>query len=147
MGALALVRFRTNLRDPRDMMFVFVALVIGIAAGTQAHWLAVTGTAAFSLVALYLGRMAFGFRNYFDALLRFTVSQSDSSAAQERLQAHCSQFSLTMVQQVAQGDLAEHVYQIRFRRAESRESLVRELGQLPGLTNLSMMLEDSRVDI
>lgn len=147
MGALALVRFRTNLRDPRDMMFVFVALVIGIAAGTQALWLAVVGTAAFSLVALYLGRMAFGFRNYFDALLRFTVSQSDSPAAQERLKAHCSQFSLTMVQQVAQGDLAEHVYQIRFRKAESRESLVRDLGQLPGLTNLSMMLEDSRVDI
>jgi hypothetical protein len=29
VGTLAIVRFRTNLRDPRDMMFIFAALATG----------------------------------------------------------------------------------------------------------------------
>ncbi|MBL8209855.1 MAG: DUF4956 domain-containing protein [Bryobacterales bacterium] len=150
MGALALVRFRTNLRDSRDMMFVFVSLVVGLACGTSAFTLAIAGTAAFSLVALYLGRMAFGFRNYFDALVRFTLPSGDAATpagAAECLRKHCSRVALTMVQQVAQGDATEHVYQVRFRREDSRQGLVRDLEQLHGLSNLSLLLEDTRVDL
>jgi hypothetical protein len=36
-GGLAIVRFRTALRDPRDMMFVFAGLGTGIASGLGAH--------------------------------------------------------------------------------------------------------------
>lgn len=149
MGALALVRFRTNLRDSRDMMFVFVSLVIGLATGTTAYALALIGTAAFSLVSLYLSRISMGFRSYFDALLRFTIAShaAPQSRAQQCLETHCSRFTLTMLQQVAQGEASEHVYQIRFRREESRKGLVRDLEQIQGLSNLSMMLEDSRVDL
>ncbi|MBI4910765.1 MAG: DUF4956 domain-containing protein [Acidobacteria bacterium] len=149
IGALALVRFRTNLRDPRDMMFVFIALVVGLASGTLAYAIAVIGTVMFSLLALYLGRMSFGFRNYFDALLRFTLRSTEASAAavQECLTAHCSRFTLTMVQQVFQGEATEHVYQIRFRSSDSRDKLIQQLEQLSGVTNLSMMLEEARVDI
>lgn len=149
MGALALVRFRTNLRDSRDMMFVFVSLVIGLATGTTSYALALIGTAAFSLVSLYLSRISMGFRSYFDALLRFTIASNAApqSSAQQCLETHCSRFTLTMLQQVAQGEASEHVYQIRFRREESRKGLVRDLEQIQGLSNLSMMLEDSRVDL
>jgi len=149
MGALALVRFRTNLRDSRDMMFVFVSLVVGLAAGTAAFTLAILGTLLFSLVALYLGRMAFGFRNYFDALVRLTLPTGESTpgGAHECLRAHCSRIALTMVQQVAQGEATEHVYQVRFRREDSRQELVRDLEKVSGLTNLSLLLEDARVDL
>lgn len=146
MGALALVRFRTNLRDTRDTMFIFLSLVAGVASGTSAYMLAITGTVMFSLIALYLGKMSFGFRNYFDALLRFTVL-SDDRSAQEYLKKHCSRFTLTMVQQVSQGEATEHVYQVRFRNDMSRQELISDLGRVDGLSNLSMMLEDSRVDI
>lgn len=148
VGALALVRFRTNLRDPRDMMFIFMSLVIGLAAGTMALSVALAGTVVFSLVALYLGRLSFGFRNYFDALLRFTVAGSETAAAAaECLRAHCSRSALTVVQQVSQGEAMEHVYQVRFRREGSQEALVRDLERVGGLSNLSLMLEESRVEL
>jgi hypothetical protein len=146
MGALALVRFRTNLRDTRDMMFVFMSLVTGIAAGTGAYMLAILGTAVFTLISVYLAKVAFGFRGYFDAILRFTLPSGDTTA-DACLKTHCSRVSLTMMQQVAQGLAAEHVYQIRFRNGESRQSLVRDLEKIEGLGNLSLMLEDARVDI
>ena len=52
-----------------------------------------------------------------------------------------------MVQQVAQGEATEHVYQVRFRREDSRQRLVRDLERLSGLSNLSLLLEDTRVDL
>ena len=57
IGALALVRFRTNLREPRDMIFIFTALILGIASGTRAFAVVIVGTVAFSLVAIYLSRL------------------------------------------------------------------------------------------
>jgi hypothetical protein len=148
VGALALVRFRTNLRDPRDMMFIFMSLVIGLASGTMALSVAVSGTVVFSLVALYLGRLSFGFRNYFDALLRFTVAGAEgATAAAQCLRDHCSRSALTVLQQVSQGEAMEHVYQVRFRREGSQEQLVRDLERVGGLSNLSLMLEETRVEI
>jgi hypothetical protein len=148
VGAMALVRFRTNLRDSRDMIFVFDSLIVGLACGTRAYAVAAVATLLFSLTALYLSRMSFGFRNYFDAIVRFTLrSDAGDGEAHHCLTAHCSRFALTLVQEVSQGEGMEYVYQVRFRRAESRLDLVRGLEQVHGLGSLSLMLEESRVEI
>lgn len=146
VGALALVRFRSNLRDPRDMIFIFASLIVGIAAGVRAFPIVIAGTVLFSLVAIYLAQVSFGLKNYFDGLLRFTLSAS-ATGAQEHLNRHCSKVVLTMVQQVMQGEATEHVYQVRFRRDRSRHELIHDLEKVPGLTDLSLTLEESRVDV
>jgi len=150
VGALALVRFRTNLRDPRDMIFVFAALVVGLGAGTRAFAVAIASTVMFSLVALYLSRVPFGLKANFDALLRFTLTAGETASAgsaRECLERHCSRAVLTMVQQVAQGEITEHVYQVRFRRASARQDLVRDLEGVTGLANLSLMFDEPRTEI
>ena len=35
MGALTIIRFRTNLKDPRDIIFIFASLATGMAAGVS----------------------------------------------------------------------------------------------------------------
>jgi len=149
VGALALVRFRSNLRDPRDMIFIFASLITGIAAGVRAYSIVISGTVLFSLVAVYLAQVSLGLRSYFDGLLRFTLAAGGAPAAgaQERLNRHCSKVVLTMVQQVTQGEATEHVYQVRFRGDRSRQELIRDLESMPGLSDLSLTLEESRVDV
>ena len=44
LGAMAFVRFRTPIRDPRDIIFLFAALSIGIASGAQVFGVAIIGT-------------------------------------------------------------------------------------------------------
>lgn len=149
VGAMALVRFRTNLRDPRDMVFIFAALVSGIAAGTRAYALGAAGTVAFSLVALYLANVPFGAQRSFDGLLRFTMSwQAESNAAAaESMRRHCRQFILATIREVRQGEASEHVYHVRFRRDESRLQLANELAAVPGLTGVSILMEDIRTEM
>jgi uncharacterized membrane protein YhiD involved in acid resistance len=149
VGTLAIIRFRTNLRDPRDMVYIFAALAAGIAAGVRAYAVGAIGTGVFCLVSLYLNTVPFGARNAFDGLLRFTLP--GTSDFRERvyhiLTSHCSAFALASLQQTALGDELEHAYQIRFRRAESRENLVRDLEQVRELTNLSLLMQETQVDV
>src|SRR4030042_1814867 len=44
MGALAIIRFRNVLQDTRDIAFIFCALVVGMAAGSQRYLTAILGT-------------------------------------------------------------------------------------------------------
>lgn len=149
VGALALVRFRTTVRDPRDILFVFAALVMGVASGTRAYGLALMGAVAFSLVAVYLSRVPFGVRRSFDGLVRFTASW-DGPADQhvtQSLKHHCRHFVLVTVREVAQGAASERVYHVRFRADESREAFLRDMAQAPGISGLELMLEDTRLEI
>lgn len=149
VGALALVRFRTNLRDPRDMVFVFASLVGGIAAGTRAFALGAFGSLLFSLIALYLANVPFGAQKTFDGLLRFTVPWDGPSGktALESIERHCRQFVLATVREVGQGEASEHVYHVRFRKDESRQRLAQDLASVPGLSGIALLLEDTRVEM
>lgn len=48
-GGLSIIRFRTTLRDPRDLVFVFASLGLGLVCGLQAYEVAVVGTGLFVL--------------------------------------------------------------------------------------------------
>jgi uncharacterized membrane protein YhiD involved in acid resistance len=51
-GALAILRFRTTISNPRSVAFVFGAIAIGIACGVYSFWNAIIGTASFCLIAV-----------------------------------------------------------------------------------------------
>src|SRR6266540_7122270 len=50
VGTLALIRFRMQLHDPLDMIFVFASFAAGVAAGTGNFATGGIGTAAFLVV-------------------------------------------------------------------------------------------------
>jgi len=54
LGALAIIRFRTKLDNPRNMAFVFGALANGIACGVYGFTIAFIGTFSFCLAAIVL---------------------------------------------------------------------------------------------
>jgi hypothetical protein len=55
-GIVAAVRFRNTLKDPKDAVYIFLALGIGIAAGVQALDVAIVMSFTFGLVVLALWR-------------------------------------------------------------------------------------------
>ncbi len=53
-GIVAAVRFRNTLKDPADMLFVFLAIAVGLAVGAQAFSAATMISVVFNLVVLAL---------------------------------------------------------------------------------------------
>src|SRR5436190_533605 len=70
LGTLAIIRFRSTLRDVRDMMFIFASLAVGISVGVQAFMVAVVGAILFCLFVLHLTFAPFASRRQYDGLLR-----------------------------------------------------------------------------
>ncbi|MFT4835092.1 MAG: putative membrane protein YhiD involved in acid resistance [Marinoscillum sp.] len=54
MGAVAIIRFRTNIQNPRNIIFIFSALSVGIACGVYGYSVAIGGTVIFVITALLL---------------------------------------------------------------------------------------------
>ncbi|MCB9567063.1 MAG: DUF4956 domain-containing protein [Myxococcales bacterium] len=147
-GGLAIIRFRTALRDPRDMMFVFAALGAGIASGLGAHLAALAGTAAFCLTIISLTYTEFGSQRRIDGLLRFQLPiTSDESAVMAILRRHTRFVALVTLREVAQGQAMEHAYQVRLGDPRHRTDLVRALEAVPGIQDISLLLQEPTVEI
>jgi len=54
IGAVAIIRFRTNIQNPRNVIFIFAALSVGIATGVYGYAVAIAGTIIFCITSLLL---------------------------------------------------------------------------------------------
>ena len=59
-GVVAAVRFKTNLADPRDVVFIFLGIAVGFAAGTQVLSVAAIVTLLFNFVLVLVWQYDFG---------------------------------------------------------------------------------------
>lgn len=60
LGAFSLIRFRTIVKETRDVAFVFFALAVGVAVGTNNYSVAFLTTLLVSAMILVLSRYGFG---------------------------------------------------------------------------------------
>lgn len=56
VGALSIVRYRTAIKDPADLIFLFWAVGSGITIGAHLHYLAMVGAIVVIILLLTLGR-------------------------------------------------------------------------------------------
>lgn len=73
LGALAIVWFRTNFRDPRDIIFMFASLAAGISVVVKGYTIATGGVIGFCVIAVILYFSPFGQTSYFDGMLWFNL--------------------------------------------------------------------------
>jgi uncharacterized membrane protein YhiD involved in acid resistance len=148
-GGLTAVRFRTTMRDPRDIIFIFAALGVGMASGVQAYGAAIAGTAIFAGGSLLLHFTGYGARNQPDGLLRFVVPNRPEveEALVKILRRHCRTFSLVTLREAAQGTVMEHAYQISVRAPEHRSDLVSSLKAIPGVQDVALLLQEPTLDL
>ncbi|MEX2583867.1 MAG: DUF4956 domain-containing protein [Gemmatimonadota bacterium] len=59
-GIVAAVRFRNTLKDPRDAVFIFLTIAIGISAGVQALDVALVASVTFNIAVLALWKFQIG---------------------------------------------------------------------------------------
>lgn len=56
VGALSIVRFRTAVKDPLDIVYMFWSIAAGIAIGAQMYPLAIMGSLAFGATLAWLSK-------------------------------------------------------------------------------------------
>ena len=77
VGALSIIRFRTVIKDTKDMAYVFMSLAAGMAAGTSSYFLAVASVAFLAVVAMVLHATNYGSLYKSEFILRFRSAVND----------------------------------------------------------------------
>ena len=150
IGALAIIRFRTNLKDSRDIIFIFAALASGIACGVGAYLVGITGIAMFIAASFLLFYSQTTRTSFYDGILRFTLAnnESDTKVFAQIMNEHCKVYALITMKEVAQGTRFEYAYHIKIKEKSSNELLVRNLKEkLPELQGLNLMLQETTVEL
>ncbi|HEX7505643.1 MAG TPA: DUF4956 domain-containing protein [Polyangia bacterium] len=149
VGTLALIRFRMQLHDPMDMMYVFAAFAGGVAAGTGNFATGGIGIAAFLVVTSTLQITGFGSRHRHDGVLRVQLSPSEQSetALLDSLKTHCRQFAAITVREVAQGRELERVYQITLRKPGKEAFLVKDVAAITGAHAVSIAMQEATHEV
>lgn len=149
MAAMAIIRFRTNFKDPRDTLFLFAGLATGISCGAYAFGVALVGTLGFSTAALLLHYSPLGPNAYFDGMLRFNMlaEGADREAMEQVMHRHCKAFSLITLREMAQTQRIDYAYHTKLRRGATYDALLTELSRLSSVQGVNVMMQEATVDL
>ncbi|MCE9571741.1 MAG: DUF4956 domain-containing protein [Deltaproteobacteria bacterium] len=148
-GSLSALRLRIALRDPKDMIFVFAGMAVGIACGLHAFTTALAGTAMFCFAIGSLTMVEFGQRQVFEGLLRFYAppTAATEAAIGKILDRYAGRFALTTMREVRQGTAMEYAYHLKTRRAGDRVPMVRELEAIEGVDGVTLHYQDAAQEL
>lgn len=137
-AALAVVRFRTPVKDARDTTFLFIGVAVGMACGAGQLLFAAVVTAILGLATLWLDWTRFGTRSESDGILRFRYQGDDDGRmkAAELIRRHSKVFRLTGARAASAGGPEELVYDVD---VQDGEALVRELVAMPGVSGVTLL--------
>jgi hypothetical protein len=149
MGALAIVRFRNVVKDTRDIVFIFSALVVGMACGSHRYLTAILGTAVLSLIAVYLFFTDFGSHEPHNGFLRFSLRGpiGPDHPVPGIMRRFCGNFIMISAQDSGFGGPAEYAYQIMIRNVSRNEEFVSELEKVDGMENISLTMQEKLLEV
>ncbi|MCD6331669.1 MAG: DUF4956 domain-containing protein [Bacteroidales bacterium] len=140
IGSLSIVRFRTAIKDTRDMIFIFWVIAIGLGAGTF-NWSIVLVSSLFIIVVVaVLYYFRYGHSQNKDFILSFS-GQLPHAADEVReiflrytVDARMRSYEVT-------GENWEIIYELRLSELSSSAAndLIRALKTLPGVHNVSLL--------
>lgn len=136
-GAMAIIRFRTRIDDPRDVLFLFAALSTGLAIGVYGFTISFIGSILFCLVAVLLYFSPFRSFAHHNNLF-FTIQDPDRlQQVVKVLESKCRDFRVVTII-VNKENATRYQYAISLKPSVSKEELMNVLKQVEGLTQIRL---------
>ena len=144
-GSLSVLRLRIAMRDPKDLVFIFAGVAVGVACGVHAFTVAIAGTAVFIGTAVGLALLEVGQRQVFEGLLRFygPTDVTTEKSVTDILRRYAGRFALMTLREVRQGDAMEYAYHLQLKKADERIAMVRELEAVQGVDGVTLYYQDA----
>ena len=139
LGIFALIRFRTIIKDTKDVAYLFFALAMGMAVGTNNYTIAVIGTAMLSLIILILTKYEFGSATKEGFLLVLAADKSfNFEPSKAILEKYAVSQQFLQVKAQPNGD-QEYYLSLRLKQNANLSELVGRLKTLEGVKTVELM--------
>ena len=147
LGALSIIRFRTTLRNPRNIVFMFGSLAAGIACGVGGYVIAFVGTLGLCISAFLLRMTPFSKQQNLIGTLTLEVPNGSPVLEHVKniLKKHCKKYSVQnyrLFNSEEKAHLLEYRYQLKLKDETKGVSLAREIKALEEVGNVRLRFED-----
>ncbi|MFN3555866.1 MAG: DUF4956 domain-containing protein [Bacteroidales bacterium] len=145
VGAMSIIRFRTAVKDASDIMFIFFALAIGLAAGVKLYSVAIFGTLFIGLVYLVISQLNFALPRKKEYLLQVLASQVAENPFASILSVYCRRYKLVNVKTMGEegSETMEFSYYITLRDENKNTQLLREIKGVPGVNQANLFFDET----
>lgn len=147
VGALSIIRFRTVIKDTKDTAYVFLALAVGMAAGTSNYFLAVIATFIIGALALVVHYFNYGALYKSEFILRFNYLQSDT---QDQYLGVLDQFArrhhMLHIEPTGDPDILNLTIDITMKEDGTPENLISALRNIDGVSEIILIASKTDVD-
>ena len=137
VGALSIVRFRTPIKDPMDIVYIFWSIVVGILCGAGFSALAVGGSLLIGLV-LFVFVNKVKIENPYLLVIRYNEISIENSL-EHVISGHTKKHSLKS-KSVMPGNDFEVTYEIRIK--ENDMNFVNNISDIEGVKSAIMLSYD-----
>jgi uncharacterized membrane protein YhiD involved in acid resistance len=149
-GALAILRFRTNISSPRNIAFIFAAMAVGIACGVYSFLTAIIGTLMFCLIAFFIRLTPFSRTNNMRGQLRMelpaTVDQANLQQLLHQWSSRCILKRYRLLDPAPEGDFIEYTYELYMEEESRGIQLLQALRQMEGARAIRLVFNDTYVN-
>lgn len=144
VGSMSIIRFRTAVKDTQDIVFLFLSLGIGMAAGAGYYLIAFTGTLFIGLTLLVLSAVRYGdpHRREFLVQFSFAGTNGDSNAYLPIMAEFASKYRLVHAKSFGDGDMLDLSFLVRLKKTHTAESFIRELGKAKGVQGVNLFFDE-----
>jgi len=129
-GAFSLVRFRSAIKDPRDIAFVFWSIIGGMAAGTANYERALLLFLVMALLVWLLEKYQFGSIRKIGFTIALTLKRSakpkNTNQVEKLLEKYCKNFTL-VTQRKLMSNNEEWIYSLVLDKDYNIEKLVQAI--------------------
>ena len=146
VGALAIVRFRSVVEDPRDTAFVILAVAVGLAVGAGFILVPLIGLPIAAVIAWAFSKEAIGAAMGSAPACRVALRTTPDSPVEpirQALATHLDCPRQRRIETVKKGTQVELVYSGRMRRDGEGHTLVRALQACPGVVGVDLVFPES----
>jgi hypothetical protein len=140
VGSLSIIRFRTPIKDTRDMVYLFWVIAIGLGCGTDNWTLVIIATIFLAIITALLYIFEYGRPRHSDFVLVLAGnSRYPSGNAEEIIRRH------TMTARVrsheVENDNWEIIFELRFSRTQEKEAdqMINSFRKLEGIDRISLL--------
>ena len=143
-GAMAIIRFRTRIDDPRNVLFLFAALSSGLGVGVYGFTISFVGTIIFCGIAFILHYSPFRSFTLSNSVY-FTLSEpQDLSSVVTVLNKNCADFRVASVSLNKDKNM-RYKYTVALRQDVQINEFILELKGIPSLSQVKIELNETPV--
>lgn len=147
-GALAVIRFRMSLREPKDIAYVLLATAMGLAVGARAYLLAIVSIAMIGAFVVLLAKLDLFRPGYTVKKLKIVIPEdlNYEGVFEPVLERYCAKYTLSKVANIDLGTLFELAYDVKVKKDISEKAFLDELRTLNGNLKISLTLASCDFD-